>query len=178
MNIKKISIVLKKIASNIKTDPKTFYAYVRSKSKTKTSVGPLKNGDGVLFSDNLEMSGILISYFGSVYTKKNLSDKLPEVEQVFKGNLSSNLTDIIITPEVVLEKLKKLKSNKARGTDGLVSDFFLKTSETICLPLSIIFRKSLNEGVVPKDWKLANVSAIFNKKAQHRSWHTAKCNML
>ena len=38
--------------------------------------------------------------------------------------------------------------------------FFLKTSETICLPLSIIFRKSLDESVVPKDWKLANVSAI------------------
>ena len=62
------------------------------------------------------MSEILNSYFGSVFTKENLSDKLPEVEQVFKGNLSSNLT--------VVEKLKKLKSNKAPGTDGLVSDFF------------------------------------------------------
>ena len=38
----------KKLASNIKTDPKTIYAYVRSKSKTKTSVGPLKNGEDVL----------------------------------------------------------------------------------------------------------------------------------
>ena len=48
MNIKKLSIVLKKkLASNVKADPKYFYAYVRSKSKTKTSVGPLKNGDGV-----------------------------------------------------------------------------------------------------------------------------------
>ena len=84
-----------------------------------------------------------------------------EVEHVFKGDLSSNLTDIIITPEVVVDKLKKLKSNKAPGTDDLVSDLFLKTSETICLPLSIIFRKSLDEGVVSKDWKLANVSAIF-----------------
>ena len=55
--------------------------------------------------------------------KKIISDKLPEVEQVFKGDLSSNLTDIIITPEVVVEKLKKLKSNKASGMDGLVSDF-------------------------------------------------------
>ena len=54
---------------------------------------------------------------------------------MFKGDLSSNLTDIIITPEVVVEKLKKSKSNNAPGTDGLVSDFFLKTSEAICLPL-------------------------------------------
>ena len=65
---------------------------------------------------------------------------------------------------MVLEKLKKLKRNKAPGTDGLVSEFFLRTSETICLPLNIIFRKSLDEaceGVVPKEWKLANVSVIF-----------------
>ena len=64
----------------------SFYAYVRSKSKTKTSVSPLKNGDGVLISDDLEMSEN--SYLGLVFTKENLSDKLPEVEQVFKGDLS------------------------------------------------------------------------------------------
>ena len=72
-----------------------------------------------------------------------------------------NLTDIIITPQMVVEKLNKLKSNKAPGTDGLVSDFFLKTSGDNLLTTSIIFRKSLDEGVVPKDLKLANVSAIF-----------------
>ena len=78
-----------------------------------------------MISADLEMSEILNSYiFGSVFTKENLSDKLPKVEQVFKGDLSSNLTDNIRTPEVVVEKLKKLKSNKASGTDGLVSNFF------------------------------------------------------
>ena len=70
------------------------------------------------------MSEILNSYFGSIFTKENLTDNLPDVEQVFKGDLSSNLTAIIITPEVVVEKLKKLKSNKASSADGLVSDFF------------------------------------------------------
>ena len=108
MNIKKLSIVLKKLASNVKTYTKSFYAYVRSKSKTKTSVGPLKNEDCVLISDDLQMSEILNSYFGSVFTKESLSDKLTEVEQVFKGDLSSNLTYIIITLEVV-EKLKKFE---------------------------------------------------------------------
>ena len=166
MNIKSLSVVLKKLASNVKADPKSFYAYVRSKSKTKSSVGPLKNDDGVLISDDLQMSEMLNSYFGSVFTKENLSDTFPEVEQVFKGDQSSNLTDIIITPEVVVEKLKKLKSNKAPGRDGQVSDFFLKTSETICLPLTIIFSKSLDEVVVPKGWKLANVSAIFKNDAK------------
>ena len=56
---------------------------MRSKSKTKTSVGYLKNGDGVLITDYLEMSEILESIFGSVFTKENLGDHLPEVGQVF-----------------------------------------------------------------------------------------------
>ena len=106
------------------------------------------------------MREILNSYFSSVFTKEDLCENLPEVEQVFKGELSSNLTDIVITPEVIVEKLKILKNNKASDTHGLVSDFFLRTSETSCFPLSIFFRKSLDESVVPKDFKLANVSAI------------------
>ena len=60
-----------------------------------------------MISDDIEMSEILNSYFGSVFAKENLCNNLPEVEQVFKGDLSSNLTDIVITPEVVLEKFKK-----------------------------------------------------------------------
>ena len=48
----------------------------------------LSDGDGVLISDDLQMSQILNSYVGSVFTKENLSDKLPEVEQEFKGDLS------------------------------------------------------------------------------------------
>ena len=63
---------------------------------------------------------------------------MPEVEQVFKGDLSYNLIDIVITPEVVVEKLKILKSNNALGMDGLVSDFFLRTSETTCFLILMV----------------------------------------
>ena len=35
-----------KLAENIKEDPKSFYSYVRSKSKSKGGIGPLKDIDG------------------------------------------------------------------------------------------------------------------------------------
>ena len=35
-----------KLANNIKQDSKSFYAYVRSKSQTKDTIGPLKNNLG------------------------------------------------------------------------------------------------------------------------------------
>ncbi|RWR98458.1 ORF2-like protein, partial [Dinothrombium tinctorium] len=36
-------------------------------------------------------------------------------------------------------------------------------ADQLCKPLSIIFNKSLNESVVPKDWKFAIVIPIFKK---------------
>ena len=71
MSIKRLSIVLKKLPSNVKTNPKSFYAYVRSKSQTKTSVGFLKNGDGVLIANDLQMSEVLKQLFWfSFYQRK------------------------------------------------------------------------------------------------------------
>ena len=58
------------------------------------------------------MNEILISYFVSVFTKEDQSVNWLEVEQVFKGNLNANLTDIVIAPEVVEEKLKILRFEK------------------------------------------------------------------
>ena len=43
------------------------FVYVRSKSKTKTNVGPLRNEDGDLTSDELEMSEILKLFWSSFY---------------------------------------------------------------------------------------------------------------
>ena len=50
------------------------------------------------------MSEILNSYYGSVFTNEDLSVNLSEVEPVFKGDPSSDVIDIVITPEVVKEK--------------------------------------------------------------------------
>ena len=40
------------MAEQIKDDPKLFYGYVRSKSKTKVKVGPLENSEGIIVADN------------------------------------------------------------------------------------------------------------------------------
>ena len=77
-----------------------------------------------MISDDLEVIEVINRHFGSIFTKENLSDKFPEVKQVIKVDMSWNLTDIIITPEVVIEKITQLKSNKAPYTDCLVSDLF------------------------------------------------------
>ena len=60
---------------------------------------------------------------------------------------------------MVYKRLKKFKLNKAPGIDNITPKVLI----FICKPLSIIFNASLSTGVIPKDWKRANVSVIFKK---------------
>ena len=40
----------RKLTNNIKSNPKSFYAYVRRKAHTKDKVGPLKDDKGILYA--------------------------------------------------------------------------------------------------------------------------------
>ena len=63
----------------------------------------------------------------------------------------------------VCEKLKRLKEDKECGPDGIHPKLLKECAEIIAKPLNLIFSKSLESGVVPTDWKLANKSPIHKK---------------
>ena len=74
-----------------------------------------------------------------------------------------SLVDMQVTPESVCKKLKNLNPNKAHGPDAIPSRVLKELHKELSLPLSTLFNKSITEGVIPKDWKEANVTAIFKK---------------
>ena len=49
------------------------------------------------------------------------------------------------------------------GPDQIPAIILKTLSEEVALPFTIIFNKSLSEGVVPSDWKTAEVTPIFKK---------------
>ena len=67
--------------------------------------------------------------------------------------MGSEQIDTEIEPPIVETKLSNLKQNKAAGMDGIHTNILKALSEEISLPLCMIFRKSLDEGVVPPDWR-------------------------
>ena len=69
-----------------------------------------------------------------------------------------------------MRSLQKLRQDQAGGADGLVHRFLILIKEEISYPLTVLFKKSLAEGVVPEDSKRANVSPIYKKgiKIPHR----------
>jgi hypothetical protein len=150
-----------KLAENIKEDPKSFYAYVRTKSRARVGIGPLKDKNGKIVEDAEGMTQILNKYFASVFTRENL-DNIPEIEPPGETGLS----DIEINNERVAKAIKDMKMNKAAGPDELVSTFIKGTQESINEQLVNLFVQSMENGEIPEDWKTANVTAIFKKGAR------------
>jgi len=58
------------------------------------------------------------------------------------------LSNIYITEHDVKDILQTLKIGKACGDDGITHQMLKSTSETICIPLAIIFNFSLQKGML------------------------------
>ena len=148
------------LAKQAKKNPKEFYSYLKTKTSNKESVGPLKSDTGDVVTDDATMAGMLNSFFSSVFTDEDL-ESLPKPETLYHGD--SPLLDVDITPEKVSKKINAMRSNAAPGPDKLCPRLLKSVTEQISAPLATIFKKSLEEGAVPEDWRTANVTPIFKK---------------
>jgi molybdopterin converting factor small subunit len=70
---------------------------------------------------------------------------------------------IDITEKMVWDELKNLSPGKSAGPDGIHPRVLSEAREEILHPLLLIFRKSVETGVVPSAWKDAEVVPIFKK---------------
>ena len=62
-----------KLAQHLKSDSKSFYAYIRSKQNVRDKVGPLKDNAGNIITQIFVMSEELIMHFSSVFTREDTS---------------------------------------------------------------------------------------------------------
>ena len=157
-----------KLACNIKNDSKSFYAYVRSKQNIQDKVGPLEDSAGNIISQGFLMAEDLNGYFSSVFTKEDISS-LPVADAKFQGAKSDYLGPLVVTPELVAKKIKAMKDNKSPGVDGIPPKLLMETVEQISIPLARVFNLSLKEGVVPFEWKEANIIPLFKKGSRNKS---------
>jgi len=150
------------IASKIKTDSKSFFSYVNSKKKSFHQVGPIKDENGLVVSDNKEIAQKLNKYFGSVFSTETVSN-IDESVSVFNGDVMQPLDTLEITETIVLNKLVNININKSQGPDTIHGRLLYELREELKKPLCIIYNKSLSSGNIPLDWKMADVIPIFKK---------------
>ena len=93
-----------KLAQHIKSDSKSFYAYVRSKQKVRDRVGPLEDSAGNTITQGVLMAEEVNKHFSSVFTRGDTSSlHVPKTK--FEGSEGERLGQLVVTPEVVANKI-------------------------------------------------------------------------
>ena len=100
-------------------------------------------------------------YFSSVFTTEDISS-LPVPFTKFEGS------KLFITPEMIAKKIKKMKDNKSPGVDVIPPKLLKEIVEQINTPLAQLFNFSLEEGIVPSEWKEANITPLFKKGSRNK----------
>ena len=133
---------------------------MKRKTSNRVGVGPLRDSSGQLVTDDRLMAEQLNQFFCSVFTEEECSN-IPEAENLFTGDVP--LETVEITEGKVKAKLEKIRPDSAPGPDKLWPRILVRLADVLASPLANVYTKSLGEGTVPPDWKLANVAPIFKK---------------
>ena len=56
-----------------------------------------------------------------------------------------------------------MTENKSRGVDGIAPTILKETVEQISMPRAHVFNMSQHDGMVPLEWKEANIIPLFRK---------------
>ena len=140
---------------------------VRSRSKAKPTIGPLVDGSDTTVLQPEEQAERLNQYFASVFTEEDKTN-VPNAQTLFRGNESDKLLNITIEEEQVQKKLRSLRIDKAAGADDMTPRILAELADVISFPITCIMNDSIISGVVPDEWKSANVTPIHKSGSKGR----------
>ena len=150
------------LANELKSNPKQFHAYLRRKKVGCPSVGPIRLPDGALTDEPMVMADSFAVAFESVYSRDS-----PQAVVAPHQVTESRMPPITLHIQTVLDILLALDVNSAAGADELHPMLLKTCAQQLAYPLYNIFRLSLSESSLPREWKLSVVVPIFKKGSRH-----------
>jgi len=151
------------ILRSFKGNPKRFYGYMRNLQTVKTGVSQLIGADGTISKNDSESAEILCNYYKEVFVHED--DIGMAAHEGADQSHDEVLDDIasVFSRDKILNKLLRLKPDKSAGPDDIHPLLMKECASEISLPLQLIYLKSFETGIIPQDWKLANITPIFKK---------------
>ena len=150
-----------KITSNMKNNPKMFFAYVNSKRKVRQSVVSVKHVDGEMSKSPQETADIIASFFETTF----IQEPLGPLPQSCYGTADDPDSDLVIDPSEVRNALSRLDVSKSMGPDGIHPKVLVSLAENsdFVKSLTDLYNACIKEGKIPKVWKVADVTPIHKK---------------
>lgn len=144
------------LAQQSVTAPKRLFAYLRRRTKEGNSIPPLLDpSTGIVIDSDDEKAKIFHNQYASVFSM----ERLPTEELPLLTN--GRLEDCVFTICDVKRLLLKLNTQSAPGPDELHPLILKQLADIIAEPLSLIYRKSLEEARLPTQWKIGVVKPMF-----------------
>ena len=73
------------------------------------------------------------------------------------------MNEFLVTERMVSEQIRKLDITISAGPDNINARVLKELHDVIIEPLTLLFSNSLNQGMVPQEWKKALVTPIHKK---------------
>ena len=149
--------------SDIVHDDKTnkkLYRYIKSKKTENIGISDLKDKNNLLVTDPLKKAEMIHEQYNSVFSDPTpkIDPKLPEKDRL------PSLGQIRVKSQGILKLLLSIDPNKASGPDNVPGKFLNICGYEIADIYKVLFQASLDQGVVPPDWKEANVTPLYKNK--------------
>lgn len=159
-----------KTENEIKSCPKNFFNYVKTKLKSD-NFPSIMHLDKNVGDSSEKICNLFAFFFQEIYTTFddedrdcNYFDFLPEYTRDIEIS-HINVKD-------VMEGLNKLDVSKGSGPDGIPPLFMKSLAVELTTPLFWLFNMSLESGIFPKSWKSSYLVPIFKngKKSDIRNY--------
>ena len=152
-----------KAVFTIKSNPKSFFSFAKSRQKTKARVGPFI--DPVTKKPNPSPAFAaeeLRKQYDSVFNPPRPDWQVKDVKSHFSViDDPGALQDINFTEEDIEKACAELKNSSAGGADGVPAQLLKTCRKQLAKPLYHIWRSSLNAGMIPGDLLLVIICPIF-----------------
>jgi hypothetical protein len=159
-----------KIELEIKSCPKKFFNYVKTKLKSDNFPSRMHLNSNV--GDNAEeICSLFATYFQEIYTTFAEEDRDYEYFDFFP-EFSRDISVNHVKVQDILDGLNKLDVSKGSGPDGIPPVFMKNLALELTTPLFWLFNMSLESGNFPKLWKSSYLVPIFKsgKKSEIRNY--------
>ena len=148
---------LKGLIGDLKTNPKRFWTFLKCLKGKKCAMTFLMDGNRKITSD-LEKASLLNRTFAAKFTDPHVATYPPITDYSI-----DRLTSFDVHPDTVKAILESLNRHKACGPDNISARVIRECADELTVPVTKICKMSLEQGVVPRVWKQANVVPILKK---------------
>lgn len=137
----------------MKKNPKLFWHYLRECGTDSSGVGEIVYNQQVISGD-LEKATCFNNHFKSVFSPNHINS------HQHYTSYAPAMPPVEISVRGILALLEDIDESKACGPDGISPRLLKNCAYPISQYLCLIYKKSLDTGLLPHDWKIAHVVPI------------------